>query len=134
MTEPQPDRLGSLVTQHFQRVEVAMLGRVLASTLAGALPPAMVQIESERSVGDRLRGRPGTIVGVRVLAGDVALGYRAPEVGRTEATVSHVVRGIVLSTRTVGVAEWLEALGSVLDAQAEQDSGAREALEKFLLK
>ena len=44
----EPSPLGDLVVAHFRRVEVAMLGRVLITTLSGALPAAMVRVERRR--------------------------------------------------------------------------------------
>jgi hypothetical protein len=125
--------LGNLVVAHFRRVEIAMLGRVLVSTLSGALPAAMIRVERRRSIGRRLIGRTGEPIGVTVTAGDRVLSLRAPEVGVVEASVGHVVRGVVLSTTPVPVARWLEELGELLDGLARDDEATRTALEQALL-
>ena len=125
--------LGDLVAAHFRRVEVAMLGRVLTSTLAGALPASMVQVEWRRSLSDRMRGNPGQPIGVTVTSGDRMLTFRAVEVGVVTASVSHVVRGVVLSTEQVPVQDWLTMLGQVLSQLTADDEDTRQALERALL-
>ena len=128
--EPAPGPLGNLLVAHFRRVEVAMLCRVLITTLGGALPPSRVQIERRRRGLSRRGGEP---IGVSVLAGDRMLTLRSPEIGVTEASVSHVVRGIALSTEQVPVAEWLDMLGTALDQLTREDEATRTALERALL-
>lgn len=130
---PAPGPLGNLVVAHFRRVEIAMLGRVLVTTLSGALPPSMVRVEYRRSLGRRLTGRTGEPIGVSVTSGDRVLTFRTPEVGVVETTVGHVVRGVVLSTETVPVGRWLDELGAVLTRATEDDEAARTALERALL-
>lgn len=125
--------LGNLVVAHFRRVEIAMLGQVLVTTLSGALPAAMIRVERRRSVGRRLIGRAGEPVGVTITAGDRVLSLRAPEMGVIEASVGHVVRGVVLSTTPVPVARWIDELGELLDRLTHDDEATRNALEQALL-
>ena len=110
-----------------------MLGRILTTTLVGALPASMVRLERRRTVIDRLSRRPGVVVGVGVSFGDQLLTFRAPEVGITEATVGHLVGGVVLSHRRVPVAEWLDLLGGLLEHATAEDETTRLSLEKALL-
>jgi hypothetical protein len=110
-----------------------MLGRVLTTTLAGALPPAMVRTERRRTLAQRLTGRPGQVIGISITFEDRTLTFRAPEVGVTEASVSHTVRGVMLSTARVTVAEWLDQLAEVLDKATSDDEATRAALERALL-
>jgi hypothetical protein len=125
--------LGDLVAAHFQRVEIAMLGRILTTTLLGALPASMVRVERRRTLLDRLRRRSGVVVGVGVSAGDQLLSFRAPDVGVTQASVGHIVGGVVLSSRPVPVAEWLVLLGALLEQATTDDGATRLALERALL-
>jgi hypothetical protein len=136
-TEPvaaDPGPLGNLVADHFRRVEVAMLGRVLITTLAGALPASMVRVQRRRSLGQRLGGRPGQPIGITVTARDRTLSFRSPEVGVSEATVGHAVRGVVLSTTPVPIAQWLDELASLLNEVAHDDEAARLALERAFVR
>jgi hypothetical protein len=128
-----PDALGNLVVAHFRRVETAMLAHVLVTTLAGALPPSMVRVERRRSLGGRLARRPGEPVGVSVLAADSMLTFRTPALGLIEASVSHVVHGVVLSTTPTTVAEWLDQLSALLTEIGQRDETTRAALERFLV-
>lgn len=125
--------LGDLFAAQMQRVEIAMLSRILATTLAGALPPSMVRVERRRTVGQRLHRQPESVIGVSVDAGDKTLTFRAPAVGDIHATVSHTVRGVVLSSASVPVAEWLSQLADVLNAASADDHATRTALQQALL-
>lgn len=129
----EPGPLGNLVAAHFRRMEIAMLARVLVSTLAGALPASMIRVERRRSLGRRLTGRAGEPIGITITAGERALTFRAPEVGVAEATVGHSVRGVVLSSTPVPVAQWLDELGELLDRVTRDDETTRIGLERALL-
>ena len=126
----EPSPLGDLVVAHFRRVEVAMLGRVLITTLSGALPAAMVRVERRRRL---LPGRGGEPIGITITAGDRTLTFRAPEVGVAEASIGHVVRGVQLSSTPVPVAQWLDVLSEVLQQLTADDDATRAALERALL-
>lgn len=125
--------LGDLVAAHFQRVAVALLARILTTTLAGALPAHMVRVERRRTVIERLTRRPGRPIGVGITAGDTMLTFRAPNLGVIQASVSHTVNGIVLSTTRVSVPEWLSHLAVVLNQTTADDQATRAALERALL-
>lgn len=135
MIEPpeSPPPLGDLVTARLRRMEVTMLARVLTTTLAGALPPTIVDIERRRTVRDRLTMRPGETVGVRVSADATTLTLRTPTLGVVETSISHTVRGVVLSHDRVSLADWLDRLGTMLNKIAAEDEAARAALERALL-
>jgi hypothetical protein len=125
--------LANLVVAHFRRVEIAMLGRVLISTLGGALPASMIRLERRRSLGRRLTGRTGEPIGITITAGDRVLSFRAPEVGVVEATMGHTVRGVVLSSTSIPVPQWLGELGELLDQLTSADEATRTALERAML-
>jgi hypothetical protein len=125
--------LGSLVIAHFQRVEIAMLGQVLITTLGGALPPSIVRVERRRSLWARLTGQPGQSIGVTITASDRTLSFRTPALGIAEASIGHAVRGVVLSTSPVSVSQWLDELGGLLNELTREDQTTRIALERALL-
>ncbi|MGI8680471.1 MAG: hypothetical protein ACR2LX_17660 [Jatrophihabitans sp.] len=127
-----PTPLGNLVAAHFQRVEVVLLGRILATTLAGALPASMLGIELRRTLTDRVTGREGDVIGVSIHAAGETLTFRAPAIGEVEASVAHTVRGVTLSRRTVTVVDWLDHLAGILNKLAAEDEAARLALERAL--
>lgn len=130
----EPGPLGDLVVAHFQRVEIALLGQVLITTLAGALPASIVRVHRRRSLLQRLSGRPGQPIGITITAGDRMLSFRAPEIGIAEASVGHAVRDVVLSTSPVSVARWLDELGELLNQLTRDDQATRMALERALLR
>lgn len=135
MTDPpEPSSpLGDLVAAHLVRVEITMLSRILTTTLAAALPAAMVRVERQRTIADRLTARQGRAVGVSIEADGRTLTFRAPAVGAVEATVGHTVHGVVLSRTRVTTAEWLDELAAVLNKITADDQAARVALERALL-
>ncbi len=112
--------------------DLAVYARVLTDTLAGALPPGTVEVERERSLGDRLRGREGTVAGVHVRLGDTALTLRDAR-GEPVGEVVREVRGVVLSRQTVPLDEWLLTLARGIAEAADRTARGREALQRFLL-
>ncbi len=125
--------LGHLVAALEPASDVASLARVLTGALADALPEGMVRVETERSVSDRLHGRPGRAVAVEVAAGETVLTLRQAPGGRPEPLVARAVRGVVISRTPVSLTEWLTTLATELRRLAEQDASARSALQRLLL-
>jgi hypothetical protein len=111
--------------------DIASFARVLTATLGDALPEGMVEVDRDRSLGDRLAGRPGTPVAVRVHGTDRELELRSGRSGPV-GEVRQVVRGVVLSRRTVPLEEWVGALAAELTALADRSAAAREALGRML--
>ena len=111
--------------------DVAMFTRVFTRGFGEALPEGMVDVEYARSVGDRLAGRPGTPVALRLTFPERRLELRAGK-GWPEAEVQQVVRGVVLSRRQVPVEEWVRTLAAELTALADRNAAARDALATLL--
>ncbi|MEU5260545.1 hypothetical protein [Amycolatopsis sp. NPDC021455] len=114
------------------RADVESYHRVLSETLAGALPPDMVEVTHRRTFADRVAGRGGKAVSVRVNTPDRVLVLRTSEHGGVAAEIHHVVRGVVISRKQAAVDDWLEALARELAALAEKDAKARRALSRLL--
>jgi hypothetical protein len=114
------------------RDEVASYARVLSGALAEALPAGMVEIGYQRTVGDRLAGRPGRAVRLVVHGENRDLELREGRNGRIEAELQQVVHGVVISRRGIGVDAWLQALAQDIARAAARDTAAREALERLL--
>ena len=111
--------------------EVATLTRVLLQTLGQTLPAGMVEVERRRTMADRMAGRDGTPVALRVLTGDRQLELRQTSSG-PHAEIRHVVRGIVISRRPVELGEWVQALAEELTRLAARDATAGQALRTLL--
>ena len=95
--------------------DAAIYASVLTKSLSEALPPGYVTVERERSMSDRMHGRPGEISKVEVKLGDQVMTL-AVKNGRTSAQICRAVRGVVLSTQPVSVQQWAAALASALMA------------------
>ena len=111
--------------------DVAVYARVLAGSLSDALPDGWVLVERERSVSDRMRGRPGEVSKVAVRLGDnlMTLSVRG---GRPVAEVCREVRGVVLSRENVPLHEWAARLASALMQHAADNAQAAEALRRLV--
>ncbi|MFI5613858.1 hypothetical protein [Amycolatopsis sp. NPDC051903] len=114
------------------RTDVESYSRVLSETLGDALPPGMVEIDRRRSFADRVAGRTGQPVEVRVSTPHQLLVLTAARSGGVTAEIRQVVRGVVISRREAGVEEWVTVLAEELQALASRDAKAREALSRLL--
>jgi len=113
------------------RSDVESYTRVLTKTLGDALPDGMVEVDYQRSMGDRVSGRPGRAVAVRVSGVGRELELRQGKRG-VDAEVRTVVRDVVISRKAIGIDEWLTILAEELGKLAERDAAAREALSRLL--
>jgi len=114
------------------QAEVASYARVLSGALAQALPRGMVEIDYQRSVSDRLAGRPGRAVRLVVHGENRDLELRQARHGGVDAELRQVVRGVTISRRSVGMDDWLQALAEDIAKTAARDTAARQALERLL--
>ncbi len=111
--------------------DVAIYARVLTESLGEALPPGTVTVDRERSVSDRMRGRPGQVSKITVRLGErvMTLGVQR---GVPVAEVCSEVRGVVLSRQQVQPGVWAEELARALVAHAEQNAEAARALRRLV--
>jgi hypothetical protein len=111
--------------------DVAIYARVLTESLGEALPPGCVTVERERSMSDRMRGRPGQVSKITVRLGDrvMTLGVKG---GVPVAEVGSEVRGVVLSRQPVQPGVWAEELARALVAHAEENAEAARALRRLV--
>jgi hypothetical protein len=111
--------------------DVAIYARVLAQSLGEALPADCVSVERDRSMSDRMRGRPGEISKVVARLGELQMTL-AVRNGQPVAEVCRAVRGVVLSRQTVPVGEWAATLAGALVSYAEQNAQAAQALRRLV--
>jgi hypothetical protein len=111
--------------------DVAIYARVLTESLGQALPPGCVTVDRERSVSDRMRGRPGQVSKITVRLGErvMTLGV---ERGVPVAEILSEVRGVVLSRQQVQPGVWAQELARALVAHAEQNAEAAAALRRLV--
>jgi hypothetical protein len=111
--------------------DVGIYARVLTQSLGEALPSEFVTVERDRTMSDRMRGRPGEISRVAVQLGDQQMTLSVRN-GKTVAEICRAVRGVVLSRQTVPVGEWARVLAGELVAYAEQNAEAAQALRRLV--
>jgi hypothetical protein len=111
--------------------DVAIYARVLTQSLGEALPSEFVTVDRDRTVSDRMRGRPGEISRIAVQLGDQQMTLSVRN-GKAVAEICRAVRGVVLSRQTVPVHEWAAALATALVAYAEQNAQAAQALRRLV--
>ncbi len=102
MTEPVPSPDLDLVTAALRAdsADATIYAQVLTESLGESLPPGCVTIERDRSVSDRMHGRPGKVSKITVRLGEqvMTLAVRA---GQPNAEILREVRGVVLSRQPV---------------------------------
>jgi hypothetical protein len=111
--------------------DVAVYARVLTESLGDALPSGCVTVERERSVSDRMRGRPGQVARITVRLGEQVLALRV-QGGQPAAEICREVRGVVLSRQPVPVQQWVDELARALVAHAQRNADAAQALRKLV--
>ena len=133
MTEPGDAPSLDLVAAALRAdsADVAVYARVLTDSLGDALPEGVVTVDRERSVSDRMRGRPGEVAKITVRLGDQMLTL-AVRRGQPVAEICREVRGVVLSRRPVQVSEWAAELAKALVAYADQNAQAAQVLRRLV--
>ena len=133
MAEPDDPLSLEMVTAalRMDSADVAIYARVLTKSLSEALPPEYVTVERERSMSDRMRGRPGEISKVVVRLGDQLMTLAVRD-GKPTAEICREVRGVVLSRDIVPLQQWAGALASALVTHAESNAQAAEALRRLV--
>jgi hypothetical protein len=133
MTEPGDAPSLDLVAAALRAdsADVAVYARVLTDSLGDALPEGVVIVDRERSVSDRMRGRPGEVAKITVRLGDQMLTL-AVRRGQPVAEICREVRGVVLSRRPVQVTEWAAELAKALVAYADQNAQAAQVLRRLV--
>ena len=134
MAEPDEAPSLEMVTAalRMDSADVAVYTRVLTQSLSEALPADYVTVERERSMTDRMRGRPGEISRIAVRLGDQVMALTVKN-GQPVGEICREVRGVVLSRESVPLQQWASALASALVAHADSNAKAAEALRRMVL-
>jgi hypothetical protein len=111
--------------------DVAIYARVLTESLGEALPAGCVVVDRERSMSDRMHGRPGTVSKVTVRLGDQVLTLGVQR-GAPAAEICREVRGVVLSRQPVQLGQWVAELARALMTHADQNAAAAQALRRLV--
>jgi hypothetical protein len=111
--------------------DVDVYARVLTESLGDALPAGVVDIDRERTMSDRMRGRPGEVSKITVRLGEQVLTLGRQR-GQLVAEICKEVRGVVLSRRPAPVDEWVAELARGLVAYADQNAQAAQVLRRMV--
>jgi hypothetical protein len=111
--------------------DLATYERVLFSSLADSLPAGVVEVDRDRSMSDRVAGRPGRPVAIRVRLGGETLELASGR-GAPVARIARDVRGVTISRREVSVGEWTVRLAQLLSQLARENAATRDALARLL--
>ncbi len=126
---PEVDTLAAVLRADTADLET--YARVVFSTLADALPEGVVEIERDRSVAERLGGKPGRVRALRIRLGELSLSLEAGRHGLS-AGARREVRGVAISNRAVPLEEWTRLLATELRRLAAESADARRALGRLL--
>jgi hypothetical protein len=111
--------------------DVAIYARVLTESLGDSLPAGCVTIDRDRSMSDRMHGRPGEVSKITVRLGDQLMTLSVQR-GAPVAEICSEVRGVVLSRQQVQLGAWAQELAKALVAHAKQNAEAAEALRRLV--
>lgn len=133
MTEPAGSPSLDMVTAALRAdsSDIAIYARVLTESIGDSLPPDCVTVERDRSVSDRMKGRPGAVRRITVRLGEQVMTLQLIR-GAPTAEICREVRGVVLSRQPVPVGEWAAALARALVGYAEQNAETALALRKLV--
>jgi hypothetical protein len=134
MTEPDDGLSLEMLTAALRAdsADVAVYARVLTDSLGDALPPGCVVVDRDRTMSDRMRGRPGQVSKIAVRLGDRVMTMTVQPGRPPTAEICKEVRGVVLSRQPVGVQEWVDELARALVAHAQENARAAEVLRKLV--
>lgn len=131
-TAEEADRVALLASAlRADQGDLATYERVLTTSLADALPAGIIEVERDRSLSDRMAGRPGSIRALRIHLGEETLELQSQR-GGLRASMQKSVRGVAISRKELSLDAWSDALARALARFAEESEGARKALERLL--
>ena len=133
MTEPADSPSLDMVTAALRAdsSDIAIYARVLTESLGESLPPGCVMVDRDKSVSDRMKGRPGTVTNITVRLGEQVMTLGLAK-GVPAAEICREVRGVVLSRQTVPVGQWAAELAKALVSYADQNAATADALRKLV--
>ena len=112
--------------------DLSLYGGMLLAALSAALPAELVQVRREGRFAARLARREPAVLAVSITLGNHRYDLERSAVGTPPvATVRHTSGGAVLSSRTVGPAQWSRDLAGDLAAAAAGNAAAIEALARL---
>jgi hypothetical protein len=111
--------------------DLATYERVLVSSLAGAFPVGMIEVDRDPSLGAKIAGRDGKVRAIRLHLGENTLELVSTR-GSLVGFVARGVRGVTISRKEVPLAEWALQLATALQEHAQKSAEASAALARLL--
>jgi hypothetical protein len=130
-SNPSPDLEMVAAALRADSADVAIYAQVLTSSLGESLPPGCVTVDRQRSMSDRVKGRPGEVTKVVVRLGERVMSLSVQR-GVPLAEICTEVRGVVLSRQPVPIGAWAQELARALVAHAEQNAETASALRRLV--
>jgi hypothetical protein len=131
VSNPSPDLDMVAAALRADSADVAIYAQVLTSSLGESLPPGCVTVDRQRTMSDRVKGRPGEVTKVVVRLGERVMSLSVQR-GVPLAEICTEVRGVVLSRQPVPVGAWAQELARALVAHAEQNAETASALRRLV--
>jgi hypothetical protein len=105
----------------------------LAAAARRALGPAAdaLDLETERTLGNRLTGRPGRPVALRLAGDGFSLTLRRAD-GRFAGEAARVVGGVVIARESLQLGEWLDVFAQQVARAAADAAGDADAAGRAL--
>jgi hypothetical protein len=100
--------------------------------LPGPLADSVLTVDRNRSLGDRLAGRPGTITGLRFVGTAETLTLQYKPGPRWTAESARVSGGVIISRRSLALGEWLTVFAGRIAAIAADAAGDAAAASRAL--
>src|SRR5262249_24515655 len=111
--------------------DIAIYAKVLTESLGEALPANCVTVDRDRSVSDRMKGRPGKVSRITVRLGEQVMTLRLTG-GAPAAEICRDGRGVGLARHPVQVGQWAAELAKALVSHAQQNAQTAEALRRLV--
>lgn len=106
--------------------------KILPDAAASGLASDRFTVQHDRSLGDRLAGRPGTITRLQLDAGKETLTLGYAKGPRWTAEVARVSGGVIISRRSMPLGEWLAEFAGRVAAIAADTAGDAAAAARVL--
>jgi hypothetical protein len=101
-------------------------------TLPDVVVSGALTVDRDRSLGDRLSGRPGTITALRLEAGGEVLSLSYSRGPKWNAEAARISGGVIISRRTLSLGDWLSAFAGRVAAAAADAAGDAAASARAL--
>lgn len=131
VSPPAPDLgvLAAVVAR--QSADLSVYADFLTGSLAAALPADQITVERQRGRFGRSKD-DAPVLAVTLRLGDRQYALRRSRPGASaQASVSHVVNGIVLSTTQSGIAQWAQEVAAALATVSESNADAASTLAQL---